>query len=716
MSIAAGWLILAVVVLRLLLAKAPKWLPCALWAAVAVRLICPFSFESALSLIPSAETVPKTVITGRSFDISSGVNAIDAPVNQYIGSHYYAGVTVPAGAGGGLMQLMGWIWLAGMAAMLVYAAVSYLRLRRRVKASICAGGNLWICDEVKTPFILGVARPRIYLPSGMNDAARAQVLAHENAHLRRRDNWWKPLGFLLLAVYWFNPLCWLAYVLFCRDIELACDERAVRTMKKDEMIAYSETLLACSAVRGQVSACPLAFGEVGVKKRVKAVLNYKKPAFWLVIAAAAVCVVVAVCFLTNPVNGDAAQTQNISSTSSGESTCDGLIINMLNSDGAYAEDAEDALVDSLTSSPKDTLEAIGARESGICDWLCWTVAIGIKGRSIDASAALSTDGLSDNGKNAAALISKYLSSDLPAPESWREVYMDFWDGTVPEIEKTGKLAAVGIFDTNYDGVPELAVWQEGSTDGTLYYTDGAKTYHNVGSVYNGAPPDDARSVLKAQNGSISRDTFNAFLNSWRPSDAGAAQSDGTQGTALTADQIAQANAAFAETVTDAQGNDSVNPITCFFTSFYDKPQDINIDDFLRYFPYSENVSDGAEFAALKKLGNWPFDKDVAFADMPVPISKYKAADIDKVLSEYAGITLGELGGAGLDQVCYLKEYDAYYNFTSDFGPGIFVCLRGEIDGDTVRLYGEAGGGGGAVLTLQKKDGRYLIVSYQQAGT
>lgn len=300
LSISAGWLILAVVVLRLVLRRAPGWSRCVLWALVGLRLAVPVSLESALSLIPSAETVPVSILEENTFRITSGLAAIDRPVNDYLGSRYYEGVTVPTGTGAGGMEILGWIWLAGAAAVLVWGLVSYLLLRRRLAEAVPTGEGVWVCDAVDTPFLLGVLRPRIYLPSDLDSAAAAYVVAHERAHLARRDHWWKPLGFLLLAVYWFHPLVWLAYALFCRDMELACDQRVARGLEPRERKAYSMALLACSVPRHMLSACPLAFGEIGVKERIQAVLRYRKPAVWVVCGCAVVCAVVALCFLTNP--------------------------------------------------------------------------------------------------------------------------------------------------------------------------------------------------------------------------------------------------------------------------------------------------------------------------------------------------------------------------------------------------------------------------------
>ena len=301
LSISASWLVLAVLVLRLVSKRSPKWMNVLLWGIVALRLVLPFSVESALSLIPSAETVSPAVVQ---FDpaptITSGVSIIDNAVNPALSEHFAAAPTMSVNPLYVWTYLAGWVWLIGLGAMLLYALVSYLRLRRRVSVSLPVQDHIYLCDAISSPFILGVVKPHIYLPSGLDEVQQQNVLSHEQAHLTRRDHWWKPLGFALLAVYWFNPVLWLAYTLLCRDIELACDERVIRTMDESAVKTYSTVLLACSIPRKTVIICPLAFGEVGVKERVRNALRYKKPAFWVVAASVAVCVVVAVCFLTDP--------------------------------------------------------------------------------------------------------------------------------------------------------------------------------------------------------------------------------------------------------------------------------------------------------------------------------------------------------------------------------------------------------------------------------
>ena len=300
MSISASWLVLAVLILRFVLKKAPKWINVLLWGIVAIRLICPFSFESTLSLIPSAETIPLNIGMDTTPTINSGISAINNAVNPIISQSN----TPMAGASVNLLQITigiyEYIWIFGMIALALYTAISYWRLRRKVDTAVRYKDNIFQSENVSFPFVLGIIKPRIYLPFKMNGQYLEYVVAHEQAHICRKDHWWKPLGFLLLMIHWFNPLMWLAYVLLCRDIELACDEKVIKELGNEQRGDYTQALVACSINRRMIAACPLAFGEVSVKERVKSVMNYKKPAFWVIIISVIVCVGVAVCFLTNP--------------------------------------------------------------------------------------------------------------------------------------------------------------------------------------------------------------------------------------------------------------------------------------------------------------------------------------------------------------------------------------------------------------------------------
>lgn len=300
MSISASWLVLAVLLLRFVLKKAPKWVNVLLWGIVAVRLAFQFSIESALSLIPSAETIPPNIGMNTTPTINSGINAINNAVNPIISQSN----TPMAGASVNPLQItigiFEYIWIFGMIALALYTAISYWRLHRKVDTAVRYKDNIFQSENVKSPFVLGIIKPRIYLPFNMNGQDLEHVVAHEQAHIHRKDHWWKPLGFLLLTIHWFNPLMWLAYVLLCRDIELACDEKVIKELGNEQRADYMQALVACSVNRRMIAACPLAFGEVGVKERVKSVMNYKKPAFWVIIIAVIICVGVAACFLTNP--------------------------------------------------------------------------------------------------------------------------------------------------------------------------------------------------------------------------------------------------------------------------------------------------------------------------------------------------------------------------------------------------------------------------------
>ena len=300
MSISASYIVLAVLLLRLLLKKAPKWITVVLWGIVAVRLVCPFSIESVLSLIPSSEVVSPDIMMDRTPEINTGIPILNQVVNPVISGSF----TPDPGTSANPLQL--WIptfaviWIVGMVALIIYTVISYAKVRRKIGTAVLLRDNIYQSENVVSPFVLGIIKPKIYLPFGMNEKDMEHVVAHEMAHIRRKDHLSKPLGFLLLTLHWFNPLMWLGYVLLCRDIELACDEKVIKELDHDVRADYSQALLTCSVNRRMIAACPLAFGEVGVKDRVKSVLNYKKPAFWIIIAAIVACVAVAVCFLTNP--------------------------------------------------------------------------------------------------------------------------------------------------------------------------------------------------------------------------------------------------------------------------------------------------------------------------------------------------------------------------------------------------------------------------------
>lgn len=297
MSVTAGVLVLAILAVRALTRRRmPKWAHCLLWGLVAACLLCPVLPESGLSLRPQSGELVQYGDQLTGLDREPVIILMETGVQDV-----YAFRTGEADRPGVSLMPLAYVWLAGMAVLLGWAAFSWLRLRRQVAASVNVAKGVYICDDIASPFILGVLHPRIYLPSGLTGATLESVLRHERAHLKRRDHWWKPLAHVLIAVYWFNPLLWAAYVLLCRDIELACDERVVRDMTREDRAAYSQALLQCSLNRRRrLVLCPLAFGEVGVRTRVKSVLRYRRPAVWLSAAAVLLCAALAVTFLTEP--------------------------------------------------------------------------------------------------------------------------------------------------------------------------------------------------------------------------------------------------------------------------------------------------------------------------------------------------------------------------------------------------------------------------------
>ena len=392
MSIVAAWMIPIVMVFRLLLKRAPKWVNLVLWGLVGLRLVCPFVPESRFSLMPKLPILSgylygnmignsvgnafraDTLQSGTNFSNNISQAALDGSMGA-TGSGM-GGVFGITGSGMGAFGTGAWriterllsiftiLWLAGVILFTGYAVYSYVRVRRQVAEAMWLRENLWICDEVKSPFILGLHKPKIYLSSSMDEAQYPYVIAHEQAHLKRGDQWWKPLGFLILAIHWFNPFVWAAYILFCSDLELACDESAVKKLNPQERKDYSYALLSCSMQRRLVTVCPLAFGEVGVKKRVKEVLNYKKPSFWILLTAVVVCVIVAVCFLTNPKE----ETTVILTNEAGNSGADAATNAALEQAAAKQEEVEQ-LKESLAAQQESLAAGLDAAKQENTAWI-----------------------------------------------------------------------------------------------------------------------------------------------------------------------------------------------------------------------------------------------------------------------------------------------------------------------------------------------------------
>lgn len=304
MSISAAWVVLAVILLRIFLKKAPKWVNALLWGIVAVRLICPFAPQSEISLIPSVETISPEIITDSTTNIDTGVYFPNGTLVPSIGDGIAPEPTDNTKPIQSWASVLSVVWISGAVIMISYSAISVIRLKNKLSDAIQIEDNLFESARIASPFVFGLINPKIYLPHGIKKEDIESVVAHEKAHIKRLDHFWKPLGFLLLSLHWFNPFIWLAYILLCRDIEAACDEKVVKKLDVQAKADYSQALLNCSVNRRTIAACPIAFGETGVKKRVKNVLNYKKPSFWIIILALIACITAAVCLLTNPLQED----------------------------------------------------------------------------------------------------------------------------------------------------------------------------------------------------------------------------------------------------------------------------------------------------------------------------------------------------------------------------------------------------------------------------
>ena len=299
-GLVASWIILAVIVLRKLLNRIPKWVNCLLWGLVAIRLAIPFSIESIFSLIPSAKPVPADIEYAKIPKIDSGMHAVNMVINPVLENHFAVKEIASVNPIQVIIFISSYIWLIGVIGLLIYAFVSFIMLKRQVKNAQAIDKGIFRSGTIDSPFILGFVKPSIYIPDYLDDEAYICVTEHEKAHIKRGDFIWKPFGFLILSVYWFNPLCWFAYIMLCKDIEYACDEKVTKDKDKNWKATYCQVLLDCSSKRKMIAACPVAFGEVSVKDRIKFVIRYKKPTLGMIVLAFVACIVVGICFLTNP--------------------------------------------------------------------------------------------------------------------------------------------------------------------------------------------------------------------------------------------------------------------------------------------------------------------------------------------------------------------------------------------------------------------------------
>jgi beta-lactamase regulating signal transducer with metallopeptidase domain len=315
MSLTASYVIIFVILIRLLLKKAPKVISYALWGVVAFRLMIPFSFESMFSLMPrntNAVPIPQDIIYQQSPQINSGIGVVDSLVNNSLPAPTIGASVNPLQI---YVEIGAYIWALGIIALLVYSLVSILILKRQLKSAQLIEQNIFEAKNLKTPFVLGFIKPKIYLPFGLNDTERSYILLHEQTHIKRKDHIIKVLAFLILSVHWFNPLVWIAFMLMSTDMELSCDERVLEEMNKEIKKPYANSLLSLASGRHILNGSPLAFGEGNVRGRIKNVLNYKKPRFWIVVISIIVVTVVGIGLMANPLSKE------------------GIFNNVLNQDG-----------------------------------------------------------------------------------------------------------------------------------------------------------------------------------------------------------------------------------------------------------------------------------------------------------------------------------------------------------------------------------------------
>ena len=819
MSMTASVVVVFVLMARLLLKRAPKIFSYALWAVVLFRLLCPVSITTDFSLLglfdaPVTETtthttaveyIPQDVVHTPAPEVKLPVPGVNQSVNEALPQGDEQTAADPLEAPVALATL---VWLAGIGVLAAYSVVSLLRLRQRLVGAVPLRENIYLADYIESPFVMGVLRPKIYLPSSMSTQEQAYIILHEQHHIRRGDHIIKALAFLALCVHWFNPLAWVAFVLSAKDMEMSCDEAVVRKLGESIRADYSASLLSLATGRRIIAGTPLAFGEGDTKSRIKNLLNWKRAKPAVVFLALALVVLVAAVCGTNAREPDGTWARGGTGADSGSFTyrfsenvhsyaiCQEvyhrgdlvsptslmMFDNMEELGGVTRHQGTFAL--ELQTSGQDlagsalviqhdgttaTFNRLLAVDFPECDALAWCWREGKTELPDDGSVIIGVvyydDGQESYTWDCEALEEQGISETLKGNE-WTVVLrlvvstgdadqlavslgtigraQDLYDLRVSSMKDyTGirALASVlgvdelGVYSiVNYEQVVEFAfeaplseqqeteMWKSATvllaliedTDQVNYSfpsADGSKRF----TYYCGLEQPDswAQNIgydeIKAMGGSVQG--IQELLEFIGLQGATAPETVGQHGTVepLSAEELAWFNDWFEPIVQDKQGNDiGVNVRCCFLTSYYDDVTELNFEEFMRYFPGDGSRTSEAEFEALREVDGWPFDWVESLEKMPVPVHKFPKRLVDLILGEYAGISTEDLDTSA---VAYLPEYDAYYNYTSDFGPGMFVSSRGERDGDTIRLYSVNGTG---LLTLrQVDDTSYQIVSLQR---
>lgn len=661
MSMTASWLIVVVIFIRFLMQKAPKGIRYILWALVGIRLLCPFSIESALSLIPSAEVFSEESLYSENPEIHTGVTVVDKVV--------YPLLTVPDAdktpeidadatldtpmnpssvpdQGTAMdnvntdaetifqdsIYMASVVWLLGIVGLLIYATVSYLRLRSTLKASMQVEDKIWICDKIQSPFIIGLVSPRIYMPSYISEEHKPYIVAHEMEHLRYGDHWWKPLGFAILTVHWFNPLVWVAYILMCRDIELACDERVIRTMGVEEKKNYSKSLLICSNPRHFISACPVAFGEVGVKERIKKIVDYKKPSVWIAGIGVLVCIIVAICFMTNP-KEDAL----IDGTEDTELGTEVANEDFVRNEGAISAEELRWFQEEFFKTENANITLFLNSEYNLPS-------------EINLFKTFYAGMLDENRENPTqaeidALIEKYeLDNNVIfvvkiSAESMDAALQKYMNITLTETEKIGlenfyyleEYDAYYAITADVDGpVPIIeSGWRdaEGGLVEIRYYDD--PDYGGDGALY--------RVQLKEKDGNY------YFVSNQKVSN-------------IYENPISQEKLEWFETV--FFNNDENSITNMFLTSEYAKPADID----LHYLFYGGVSGNGSGQVSQEEKHFLEQEYNI---EIMTDVAKVTRIEMDDILQKYINLTREETNLININNLYYLEEYDAFYNVAGD---------------------------------------------------
>lgn len=676
--VASSLFIAIILILRFILkGKISLRLQYALWGLVLLRLLNPFSIGSSnLSVMNTAENIPVV----QDIEQMRGVETIwrteTGSVEGYPHNAYMPETSVPIAPSkteaefARMERVLAFrnvfvpVWLCGAAVLFTVFAGANMQFLSRLhgtRKQLEGYGSVlpvYMTDAAETPCLFGLFHPAIYVtPEAAEDTTVLRhIVEHETTHFRHGDHLWSLLRGVCLALHWYNPLVWLAAILSRDDAELACDEATINRIGESERAEYGRTLIGITCQKRTallITATTMTGSKNRIKERIMLIAKRPKTASYTLVSVVLVAAIAVGCTFTGAKGDSEVAIQVDAQVHVPDAVLEYAREYVRRTMAQYAQ---------LGTNPPDGAEPYRITDAKISGLTQMNTGTAWQNNSINLYR-LEYRLRPDHPDNVVLAGGRFIE-----------------DGWITEWGSTGQPYLLLSCD---DSGPQ-PVWQFICSTNTDAITD------------YGTPE-----MLEKYEDAYTAAAMELYRN----------YRDAPEINSLSSEQVAQVNEAFAPTLTDSEGTVTVNPISCFFTSYYDNPADINLAEFLQYVPNGSIVTEKAEFDALRNLSNWPYEQDSVLAN--VPIHKYRSEVLNQTLLKYAGISLDDLSGVGFDEVLYLKEYDAYYNFTSDFGPGTFHCVRGEVVGDTVRLYSEYGSGGGGTLTLQKQNGRYLIVSHQE---